>query len=338
MADIVHGMLRSTEKKDYQTMADVVADLEPLVNPPPKTKGVLGRAVLLSCFILLTLTSAAYYAEAVHLIDIPGVSFPLTRQQQTTIPEDIRKMDYDLQFKEALKAEKNPETYGLAYRIFDHIEMNSDMPAQREKAGYYKACIAFFRLENYHVAIRDFKQLLRTYPESQYVARASLYLGDSYLKINKIDKAISHFQYVYLGFPDNEIRETTHLFLQKAREKLKNQGHDIGFVSTSTIGKFLPNNRVGLSLMVLQMMLFVVTPIYWRQIFRWLGKGSGGTGNLFGSGRKFLWLLVISIVILSIIVLTNYLTHQQIYQNSVDTIEKMYGHFSRWQLQAGCLV
>lgn len=340
VADIVHGMLRSNENKDYQTMADVVADLEPLVNPPPKIKGVLWRAVLLSCFILLTLTSAAYYAEAVHLIDIPGVSFPLTRQQQTTIPEDIRKMDYDLQFKEALKAEKDPETYSLAYRIFDHIEMNSDMPAQREKAGYYKACISFFRLENYHVAIRDFKQFLRTYPESQYVARASLYLGDSYLKINKIDKAISHFQYVYQGFPDNEIRENTHLFLQKAREKLKNHGHDIGFVATSTIGKFLPNNRVGLSLMMLQMMLLIITPIYWRQIFHWLekGRGSGGTGNFFRSGRKFLWLLVISIVILSIIVLTNYLTHQQIYQNSVDTIEKMYSHFSRWQLQAGSLV
>jgi len=326
VAKIIHTMLRIGKGDEYAAMADVVKDIQVLVEPPrEKEKIRWWQTALMVVFLSLTLLGGGYYAESVHLVDIPGISFSLGKEVKVSLPENIRKMTMEAQFQEALKAEKNRETYALAYRIFKNIETGSDRLKLRQRASYYKACLSLFRLEDYYLAIENFKYFLKKYPESQYTAMAHLYVGDCYLKINRIEKAVFHFDYVYNGFPDSETRETTRIFLQRARQKLKTQGDEIGFVAPSLLGRFLPNNKIGLIMLMLLGVMFAFIPIYWRQIYHWLDhrRARMPTDKKPGPYKQLLVVLVISILVFSIIILSNYFTHKQIYKNSIQSIQKI---------------
>ena len=267
--EIVHTMLRSGKQPEYKSMAEVIQDLDRVINPAPEEENkpreiykeykeykepvagntdkpdILSRynpgkikesspwkIILIVLLFLFIASGVVYYAEKNQIIDIPFLSSLKADKAKFLLPENIRSLGYEKQFEKAMEAEKDDRTYSLAYDILENIETNSNEIELKRKASYYKACLALLRLGNYNLAIKDFKAFLKQYPESQYTASANLYLGDCYVNVNKIEKAVSHFRYVYTNFPDNKNRQTTEIFLQKAKEKLVEKGNDTGFIDS----------------------------------------------------------------------------------------------------------
>ena len=71
--------------------------------------------------------------------------------------------------------------------------------------------------------------------------------------------------------------------------------------------------------------MFAFIPIYWRQIYHWLDhrRARMPTDKKPGPYKQLLVVLVISILVFSIIILSNYFTHKQLYKNSIQSIQKI---------------
>jgi len=352
VADIVTTMLRSGKngpEDDFDSMKAVLVSIDQVITGSDKPvvisveikKRKIGFARILMALLLIAATAygGMQYAEK-HHIDIPVFKIQFQAPEMPDVGERILQLDDEQQLKQGVAA-RNSKQYEHAENILNYVQRHSKNKTIQQKAGYYKSMViveSFHedmavpeRQKLYNRAIDSFEHFIADYPASRWTAMAHLHLGDCYIAVGKPGKAVSEFSYVFQNYTDPELLQSAEILLKNAKKKLMEKGPDMVFVSDSFWGKLLPNNEISLAIFCLNVMMFLVTPVFWRQLNLWL-DGKHVQQNTVTALRwqhlKFwIGLLAIGLISIIIIAMTNYYTSGQVYENSIESIEKINRYF-----------
>jgi serine/threonine protein kinase len=352
VADIVMTMLRKGKhgpEGDFESMKDVVERIDQVMTgsdqlvvipvETKKRKAGLARYLMVLFLMAVTIYGAMQYAEKYH-IDFPVFKIQFQNPGVPDVGQHILQLNDEQQVEEGVAA-RNTGQYELAQNIFDFVQKNSKNKIIQQKAGFYK-CMAI--TESFHQdmalteqqklydrAIESFEDFIARYPASPWTAMAHLLLGDCYMAVGKPGKAVLEFEYVFQNYTDPDVLQNAKILLQNAQKKLMKKGPDMVFVSDGFWGKLLPNNEISLTIFCLNVMMFFITPLFWHQLNKLLDGKPSHIDTKSAARRHhmkvIIGFLLIGLISIIIIAMTNYYTSGQVYEKSIQSIEKINGYF-----------
>jgi tetratricopeptide (TPR) repeat protein len=300
----------------------------------PPRKSALGRTrkvlskLLLIFFLsaLLVLAAGIFYGEKAEVFRLPFFQKP-TKTQLMPLPTEIQKLNFQDQFEEA-KKEIEKGNYQLAYSILKNVQGRAQDKELIEKAAFYRGSLAANYMRDTDTALADFHFFLEKYPTSNFAAEAHYFLGNIYYdKKHDLVKAIDHFTILIERYPEHKQVPSAEFLLQDAAKQLTREGKNVGLITQSPLGAFLPVNKIPFLISLLGLLASIGMPIAWL-LTQYLQSGNVNIDSVGSGLRKMArgigW-VVVFIVILSQIAsfaLTNYQSSMD-FEKSTDALKRV---------------
>jgi len=266
--NIVMRMLEKDVEKRYQTMDDVIKDLETFKQMAWVEKRRPLRWIV-PVFVAIVLTAASLvYGSYTGLFDLSKL--PLIGRHHASasipvaqVPKEITALGYPDQVNAAGDFIRKSQ-FPVAFQVLGNIAKNAKDRELRAKAQYIQASLALEYMKQPRLAMDLYKDLIKKYPENPYAGSAHYFLGWIYYeKQNDLRKAISHLAIVIEHYPNSPERQTAEFLMEDAARRLAKEGPKVGLVLKSSLGALLPNNIISLVITLLSLFPLVSMPIAW---------------------------------------------------------------------------
>lgn len=308
---IVMHMLEKDPSRRYTGMDEVIRDIEAYREGAWVKKRRPLRMVVPLIVTLVFIVAGGFYGVYAGIFE--GIELPFNKKEQpvmtaTEIPPDVLSLGFEDQIK-AADSYTDEGKYYLAHDIFSNVIANAQDKDMRSQALFSRGFLLSQYMDLPDFALSDYERLISENPGTDMAASAHYYAGWVYYeKKNNLKKAILHLTTVINEYPDSPMNATAQFLAQDAAKSLAQEGDDVGLVSKSILGGFLPNNLTSLIVSLLSFITFVSMPLAWilTQYHRPKIDAEGGvsTTHLFKAimttpGLKFLMIVIILSQIIS---------------------------------------
>lgn len=298
-------------------MDEMVNGLDPPREPAlGRTRKVLSKLLLIFFLsALFVIAAGIFYGDKVEIFQIPFLQKP-SIIQPVPLPATIEKLNFQDQF-EGAKKEIEKGSYQLAYSMLINVQSRAHDKELIEKAAFYRGSLAANYMRDTATALSDFHYFLENYPTSNFAAEAHYFLGTIYYE-NKQDlvKSIDHFTILIERYPEHKQVPSAEFLLQDAAKQLTREGKNVGLITQSPLGAFLPVNRIPFLISLFGFLASIGMPIAWI-LSQYFQSGNVNIDSVGSGLRKMVKGIGITVVCIVILCLTASfaLTY---YQSSLD--------------------
>lgn len=168
------------------------------------------------------------------------------RAQTATLDQSIQQMREELQVLSAKLDEANNRVASLSRKMEENQVQIQSLRTVEAAVGddiepdrIYSATFNDYLMGNYSLAVNGFQDFLANFPNSEYADNAAYYLGDCYLKQDRLELAVQAFDQVINLYPKGDKTPVAYYKMAQALQEL--QRLDQAIDTLKRLQKLFPN-------------------------------------------------------------------------------------------------